>query len=390
MGKIAIKGPSAETAAVPKESTKQQSAVKEEPKAVLPEKNGFALISKYRGAIMGFAAIWILFFHEWIVLSETDQTVIGWTERFLKRTGFCGVDIFLFLSGMGLTYAIKKASLGKFYYNRLKRLLFPFIFVAVIRCFMEDWKLFDFIGNVTGYNFYTKSMYSFLWFVPAITTFYILFPAYNSLFNKSSNKLLFTAGAFELWLLWSLFVRDDLRGDLYGFTNRIPIFLIGIYVGYLCQNKKYEFTKTTWVYIFLTMLLGGYLSYLANYKGLYILVPVSNCCIPNMLMAMSLPFLFAKALDILCTKDYLKTFGNGLNKVLCFFGGFSLEFYCIQEWLSGQLKPKFLEDFAPLTVNLLIFVCVTVVALLMSYVGKFIWDIVDKIIFRKPAKAKKA
>jgi len=386
MSNTEIKSHSAETAAVPKESTKQQIPVKEKAEISLPERNDLSLISKYRGAIMGFAAIWILFFHEWIVLSATEETVIGWTERFIKRTGFCGVDIFLFLSGMGLTYAIKKASLGKFYYNRLKRLLFPFLFVAVIRCLNEGWKLSDFIGNVSGYNFYTKTMYSFLWFVPAITTFYILFPAYNTLFSKSSNKLLFTAGAFELWLLLSLILRDDLRGDLYGFTNRIPIFLIGIYAGWLCQNKKIRFTKTTWIYLFFTMLLGGYLSYLANYKGLYILVPVSNCCIPNMLMAMSLPFLFAKGLDILCTKNCLKIFGNGLNKVLCFFGGFSLEFYCIQEWLSGQLKPKFLEDFAPLTVNLLIFACVTIVALLMYYSGRIIWKMVDRLVFRKPAK----
>ncbi len=385
MAKIAIKGPSGQGTPSVKE---KENKPLPETAVIPPEKDGFSLISKYRSAIMGFAAIWILFFHEWIVLSETEKTVIGWTERFLKRTGFCGVDIFLFLSGMGLTYAIKKSSLGKFYYNRFKRLLFPFLFVGVVRCIMEDWKLFDFIGNITGYNFYTKSMYSFLWFVPAIATFYILFPAYNSLFNKSSNKLLFTAGAFQLWLLWSLFVRDDMRGDLYGFTNRIPIFLIGIYVGYLCQNKEHKFTKTTWVYIFLTALLGGYLSYLSNYKGLYILVPVSNCCIPNMLMAMSLPFLLAKALDILCTKDYLKTFGNGLNKVLAFFGGFSLEFYCIQEWLSGQLKPKFLTDFTPTTVNILIFVCVTVVALLMSYVGKSLWKLIDKLIFRKSSPSK--
>lgn len=43
--------------------TATQTAVPEKPAA--PERvHGLDLISKYRGAIMGFAALWILFFHE--------------------------------------------------------------------------------------------------------------------------------------------------------------------------------------------------------------------------------------------------------------------------------------------------------------------------------------
>lgn len=376
------------------EKTKEISATSVE-KSATPEKkpsptaeNSVPLISKYRGAIMGFAAILILYFHEWIILSPTDQTVIGRIERFVKVTGFCGVDIFLLLSGLGLTYSIKKTSLGKFYYNRFKRLIFPFLCVGIIRLFMQKWDMLTFIGNITGYNFYTKSMYSFLWFVPAIATFYLLFPAYNALINKSSNKLLFTAGALQLWLLISLFVRDDMRNDLYGFTNRIPVFLVGILIGYLCQSGKLKFTKTTWVYLIISLLLGIYLGYLTNYKGMYILVPISNCCIPNLLIAISLPFIMAKILDILCTTDYLKTFGNGLNKFLSFFGGISLEFYCIQEWLGGHLKPMLYEKFAPVTINIIMFICVTVLAFIISIAGKYLWKLVDKLVFRKSAKAK--
>lgn len=43
--------------------TAPQTAVPE--KLAAPERvHGLDLISKYRGAIMGFAALWILFFHE--------------------------------------------------------------------------------------------------------------------------------------------------------------------------------------------------------------------------------------------------------------------------------------------------------------------------------------
>lgn len=87
--------------------TAPQTAVPEKPAA--PERvHGLDLISKYRGAIMGFAALWILFFHEWVTLFVNNQVGVN-IEGYLKRIGFCGVDIFLLLSGIGLTFAIPRA-----------------------------------------------------------------------------------------------------------------------------------------------------------------------------------------------------------------------------------------------------------------------------------------
>lgn len=82
----------------------------------MEEKSMIAVISKYRKAIMGFAALWILAMHEWRLLIPYGESF--WErEVFLKDIGFCGVDIFLLLSGMGLTYAIKKSSVGRFYFG---------------------------------------------------------------------------------------------------------------------------------------------------------------------------------------------------------------------------------------------------------------------------------
>ena len=104
--------------------TATQTAVPEKPAA--PERvHGLDLISKYRGAIMGFAALWILFFHEWVTLFVNNQVGVN-IEGYLKRIGFCGVDIFLLLSGIGLTFAIRKGNVLTFYYRRIKRILLPF------------------------------------------------------------------------------------------------------------------------------------------------------------------------------------------------------------------------------------------------------------------------
>lgn len=266
----------------------------------MEEKSMIAVISKYRKAIMGFAALWILAMHEWRLLIPYGESF--WErEVFLKDIGFCGVDIFLLLSGMGLTYAIKKSSVGRFYFGRIKRILFPYLAVAVIVGVSYGWSAREFLANVSGYNFYFKSIYSFMWFVPAILTLYLVFPLYWAIFSRAKNKTVFTLTVLVIWLLVSMVLRDRLRGDMYGFTNRIPVFLVGVLYGWLCQNNRMRESRGLWALTALTLLLGLYLADRTNVDGMYLLVPVSNCCVPNLLIAMSLPLIMAKLLDLLAS-----------------------------------------------------------------------------------------
>lgn len=156
-------------------TTSLQSSVK--------HKSGLDVLTKYRGAVMGIAALWILFFHEWQLLS-TEPGKLADFENYIKRIGFCGVDIFLFLSGIGLVFAIGKKSILSFYYRRLKRVYLPFLIVGIIRAVTEKWTSEGFRDNVLCISFYKTNMYSFLWFVPAILTLYLLFPLYYKIFFK--------------------------------------------------------------------------------------------------------------------------------------------------------------------------------------------------------------
>lgn len=86
--------------------------IKENKKTNTKAQNDLSLLFKYRKFLMGFAALWILMTHEWqIVTNETSFFFV--TENFIKRIGFCGVDIFLLLSGMGLYYSLEKKSCFK-------------------------------------------------------------------------------------------------------------------------------------------------------------------------------------------------------------------------------------------------------------------------------------
>ena len=300
-------------------------------------KNGFLLLSKYRTAIMGFAALWILFFHVWQPLipvsSNRFLNLFVLLEHFSTNFGYSGVDIFFLLSGAGLTYAIKKESIPVFYARRLLKVLPPFLLLAVLRSVFQNWTILDFVCNVSGYSFYAVHIFTFLWFVTAIITLYFFFPLYNRIFSKAKNKLIFTCCVILVWMLISFLVRNIMRSDLFAFTNRIPIFVVGIYVGYVSQNFK-EIVFKKWVYLLLLIVLslGLYLAYLYNYTSFHIFVTQGNTFLPPFLIAISLPFLLAKLLDIL--ENRISTLGKIINVTLSFFGAMSLELYCFQDWLD--------------------------------------------------------
>lgn len=62
----------------------------------------YKTLSKYRGVLMGFAILWVMYFH----IPIKSVTEVGW---FIHRIGFYGVDIFLFLSGLGVYFSLTKA-----------------------------------------------------------------------------------------------------------------------------------------------------------------------------------------------------------------------------------------------------------------------------------------
>ena len=277
--------------------------------------------------LMGFAALWIYIYHVWQPMFGAVP-VLGRLEAIIKYVGFTGVDLFFFLSGGGLVFSIQKGTIWRFYQRRLERILIPYLILGVCFALAYQWSFPLFLSRISGVYFYTKSMYGFLWYIPAILTFYLFFPAYYALFSRSKNRTLFTAVVLAVWLALSILLKNTLREDLYGFTNRIPIFLLGVY----CGQKMKDGTDTLprWFpLVSAGLLLGGIaLSYLTNVRKVELLFPVSNAAFPNILLTLGIAFLVPWI-----GKRVIRRPLPWLSRFFGFFGMISLTFYCTQELL---------------------------------------------------------
>lgn len=318
------------------------------------------LINRYRSPIMGFAALWIMFFHLWQPLfADGAPMALFYAENVTKRLGFEGVDIFFLLSGMGLTYSVGKHSLGGFYLRRFKRLALPFVAVAALRAVCERWGWRVFFFVVSGANFFVNSIYFFLWFVTAIAVLYLVFPLYWRLFSRARSKLVFTLAVIAAWYVLSLALKGTMREDMYGFTNRIPVFLTGVLLGWCAQNAVTLPSRRAVALIAAILAAAGLvLSFLCNFRGLEFILPVSNCCLPDFLTALGLTALLA---ELFARLD--KGAARWINRALGFIGGISLEFYCVQEFLGGRTINVLSERVPDAAVNLAVLAAVNLAVL---------------------------
>lgn len=108
--------------------------------------------------------------------------------------------------------------------------------------------------------------------------------------------------------------------------------------------------------------------------------PCIKCCIPNFLIAVSLPLLIAKVMDMLCTVKVIKYADIILIKIFSFFGMISLEFYCVQEWIAKKILPEMVKHADNLLVNLELLIIVSVCGMVLYLINKSIvkgFDFID-------------
>lgn len=281
-------------------------------------------VSKYRNLIYGFAAVWIVLYH---LFTKFYWPQIPVFSQFLK-VGNMGVDIFLFLSAVSLSFSIEKNTTKEFYKNRFKRVFITYLLIA--GPFMV-WKYFI-IGTVTTKSvvdfllelstlsyFWTKEGVFPVWYVPCIMFFYLIYPLLYKIKKKNSLYLIIL---IVVAVIGEIFLKE-INSPVYIFTertmSRIPIFLIGMLCADFVKEAK-PIKNSTMILIILAgivgfILTGWFSKYLELVYERYLYAPMSIAFIVG----------FGYVAQKLENTKIQKTIG----KVLTFCGGISLEIYLV-------------------------------------------------------------
>lgn len=222
-----------------------------------------------RNTVYGICAVWILLFHIFRYISIPAVPILS----NLLRLGNLGVDVFLFLSGMGLCVSVcKHGYSGKawadFYCRRAARILPPYLIVMVpYYCWAALCqhtgglmrRLALFFSDLLYITFLVRGI-QIVWFVLAIFVFYLLFPILYRFAKKASplQKVLMLLGVVGFAFLASF---PPYLHNLEIVFARLPIFIIGVFYGTESGNRGIEPRLSLLKYIAaaLTLLLCGWI-----------------------------------------------------------------------------------------------------------------------------------
>lgn len=252
------------------------------------------LISKYRTQLMGIAAIMI-------ILCHTVPYGIELPRFLLKPLEYCniGVEIFLFLSGLGCYYSLSKGiGVKEWYKKRFIRIFVPYVII----CF------FSLVGDIFGgdidwlmylYQFSTLSYWTHhnaAWFVALLIPLYLITPFFYNLIRSSKNSFCLVCFiCLIITMICSIpvsahgLIRDTITNTFWAWS-RTPAFFLGLYIApyvrdgvklnivyflpifFLFAAVKYFMpqTQVNWIMTLpLTMILCYVIRYLENCSGVY-------------------------------------------------------------------------------------------------------------------------
>ena len=207
-------------------------------------------ISRYRGELMGAAMLFVILFH---VGLPREDAFYG-----LRRIGNIGVDMFLFLSGVGLWFSwTKHPSLKHFFTRRYLRIYPAWLIIACLfyipdflgsRQFSTD--IIDLLGDVLiNWDFWLHDELSF-WYIPATMMLYLFAPAYMQLIIKHPVYRWLPV----VMIMWCILVQyvtpiHAAVGHLEIFWSRVPIFFIGINFGKAVKEKRCMDGASLWLIV---------------------------------------------------------------------------------------------------------------------------------------------
>ena len=224
-------------------------------------------ISRFRAEQMGAAMLFVILFH---VALDRGDPFYG-----LRRCGNVGVDIFLFLSGVGLWFSwVKTPDVRRFYRRRLLRIV-PTWLVVATAFYLPDYlgarrfsrSIVDLIGDITiNWDFWLHDELTF-WYVPAIMALYLVAPWYMRLVQSRPiyRWLPLLMVVWCVMVQWVLPIHHAV-GHLEIFWSRVPIFFIGINFGEMVRTRKQLPGESVWLLLVTFLMTFGTCLYLEQVR----------------------------------------------------------------------------------------------------------------------------
>lgn len=305
-------------------------------------------ISLYRTEIMGVATLMILLGHS--VFYGQGFIDYGCLQD-IFTLGYCGVDIFLFLSGFGLTFSMRKNDTKPFYVHRFLRIAPSVIAIMFLNVLVN-------IRHFGLYIFNPLYWFGCYWYIGFIIGGYLFFPyIYRAI--KRFGYLVFVVSVLLSFILFLPFLITG-HGESTASTclvTRIPIFVLGACFGVGGQIELYS------KYIIVPATILGLISLLPFYyfDNLGGNITINTYYVFTLLTP-------GIVLGISCCLKFISSQERFLGVCRC-FGKYSLEIYLVQVTIMCPIMLFLNKHGYPMLINVFLsFLIVFILSVSMKFV----------------------
>lgn len=279
-------------------------------------------LSIKRTQLMGIATLMIIICHA----SASHVLMPHWLSSLMDLGNF-GVDIFLFLSGLGLFYSLSKKPVitprggVNYYKRRYYRICIPYLLVfvpySILYLILHEYTLLDSLLCISALEFWF--FHRGAWFVSLIVILYLLAPDLVKVLSKKGKWIYL--GVFILVIT----VLCKMPNDGWSHTNlihnvqfafgRVPSFLMGMTVAQACMEKK----TVSVVWLLILAIAGLVLAkvFTLGFVTAWLVIPL-------------VMWLFVLLINM--------SNSTWSERVLLFFGGISLESYLTNISVNSALS----------------------------------------------------
>ena len=283
-----------------------------------------ARVSKYRDELKGLAMLWVLWFHSGLILPGLPDD--------LRKLGYGGVDIFLFLMGMGLSYSLRRNGDLRAYLSRRMKKLLPAYLTVVVLWMAVSYPAMNLsavqavqgvAGNLFMVGYWLQLPGVYTWFANTVFTFALIAPAVYAVLEGGKTRGLIVLLAIAFGFGFAAIGMEQLMP-----ASRFPIFILGMAFGLRQTSGKGARQN---ILLALSLAAGLFLVEYCMHRRTDLLIGYGMYWYPFVLitppLCMGLAFLFRKAEKLERAFAPLRAVGRS-----------SFEIYLVNVWIYELSK----------------------------------------------------